>query len=284
MKPNYLLILVLGLAAGGARVAHADTTRATGVVETPDAVFFQPSQFSTVVWFFPRTELSLTIVQPQLPTGTNWRAAIVFRPITADDLAMLPPEWAGKAMVPFILRPTTECTLTRLTEMRFVTEDIIALGHDISSANPPVCRFNFRLPTVMTADLQARLDALVNGDTLVQRTLNLDLQVEASIAWADVYAAVADALNASDAGAELTVDQARTAIASALASPALDAVRTAVTASEQEAFVDAALAKLFVPAPGPAPERVRAVTLLSLAATAPSGTVLYHVEPFHRLM
>jgi hypothetical protein len=277
MKSICSLFLVLGCVVGAARPAHADTTRVSGVVETANAVFFQPSQFPSVVWFFPRTELSFTVVPPQLPTGTFWRAAIVFRPITPDDLAMLPPDWAGKSKVPFIIRPTTECTLTRLPEMRFVTQEVNALGHDISSANPPVCRFSFRLPTVMTPDLQQRLNALVSSDTLVGRTLNLDLQIEASIAWTEVRAAVADALDAASLGTELTADQARTVIESALDSPALTAVHTAATASEQQAFVGAALANLFVQAADDA-------NLLTLVTTAPSGAVTYHLEAFHRLM
>jgi len=277
MKSICSLILVLGCLVGAAHPAHADATRVSGVVETPNAVFFQPSQFPAVVWFFPRTKLSFTMVPPPLPTGTFWRAAIVFRPVTADDLAMLPPEWVGKSLVPFIIRPTTECTLTRLPEMRFVIQDVDALGHDVSSANPPVCRFSFRLPTVMTPDLQQRLNALVNSDTLVERTLDLDLEVEASIAWTEVRAAVADALDAASFGTEVTADQARTVIERALASPALASVRTAVTASEQQAFVDATLANLFVHSAGSA-------TLLTLAATAPSGAITYHLESFHRLM
>lgn len=277
MKPICSLILVLGCAVGTTSRARADTTRVSDIVETPNAVFFQPLQSPSVVWFFPRTELSFTIVPPQLPTGTFWRAAIVFRPITADDLAMLPPEWADKSLVPFIIRPTTECTLTRLPEMRFVIQEINALGHDVSSANPPVCRFSFRLPTVVTPDLQRRLDALVSSDTLVKRTLELDLQVEASIAWTQVRAAVADALSASSLDPEITSDQARSVVESALDGPALAAVRAAVTASEHQAFVDAALDNLFVEAADDA-------TLVTLATTAPSGSLLYHVESRSQLM
>lgn len=277
MKPICSLILVLGCAVGTTSRARADTTRVSDIVETPNAVFFQPLQSPSVVWFFPRTELSFTIVPPQLPTGTFWRAAIVFRPITADDLAMLPPEWADKSLVPFIIRPTTECTLTRLPEMRFVIQEINALGHDVSSANPPVCRFSFRLPTVVTPDLQQRLDALVSSDTLVKRTLELDLQVEASIAWTEVRAAVADALSASSLDPEITSDQARSVVESALDGPALAAVRAAVTASEHQAFVEAALNNLFA-------EAADNASLVTLAITAPSGSLLYHVESRSQLM
>jgi hypothetical protein len=75
----------------------------------------------------------------------------------------------------------------------------------------------------------------------------------------------------------LTVDEARAAIEDALASPALTAVRTAVTTDERQAFVDAALATVFVRATDSA-------SLVTLAASAPAGTFPYHVELFHRFM
>lgn len=269
------LAIALGGVAGLAGPALADPTRVIAVVETPNAVFFQPSQFPGVIWFFPRTTLDLAIAPPQLPTGTFWRAAVVFKPVTADDLAVLPPEWTGKSFVPFILRPTTECTLTRLAEMRFATEEIRALGHDVSSANPPVCRFSFRLPTAMTPDLQARLDALVNSDTLVERVLDLELQTEVKIAWADVYDAVAAALAAAGPESDVTPASAGAAVSIALASPALDAVRAAVTPAEDQAFRNAVLANVFTRTTD---------GLLNLAAAAPAGSVVYHLELFQRFM
>jgi len=275
MKYLCSLVLAFGGVAGFAGLGHADATRVTGVVETPNAVFFQPSQFPTVVWFFPRTQLDLSIVPPQLPTGTFWRAAVVFNQVTADDLAALPPEWAGKSFVPFIVRPTTECTLTRLAEMRFVIQEVKAQGHDVSSANPPVCRFSFRLPTVMPPDLRDRLDALVSSDTLVERILELDLLTEATIAWADVYDAVAATLAEPDADPELTPEAARAAILRALDSPALAVVRAAITPAEQQALLDAALATLFTSV------SARVVRLL---AAAPPASFVYHLEPFHRFM
>jgi hypothetical protein len=275
MKSLCSLVLVLASTAAAARPALADPIRVTGVVETDHAVFFQPSDFPTVVWFFPRTELSLTVVQPQLPGGTFRRAAIVFNPITADDLAQLPPEWSTKSFVPFIIRPTTECVLTRLPEMRFVTQDIHALAHDVTSANPPACRFSFRLPTVLTPDLEQRLDALVSSDTLVTRILPLGLVVEASIAWTDVLDAVAAALGDGPTTG-LTREQARAAIEDALTSPELAVVRAAVTPDEELAFIDAALANLFT-------ARSTAAAL-NLVTTSPAGSVVYHVQPFQRLM
>jgi hypothetical protein len=269
------LVLVLAGTVAAARPALADATRVTGVVETANAVFFQPSQFPNVVWFFPRTELSFTMVPPQQPTGTFWRAAIVFKHVTQDDLAQLPADWATRSFVPFIIRPTTECTLTRLPEMRFVTQEIRALGHDVSSANPTVCRFSLRLPTVMSPDLQDRLNALVNSDTLVHRVLDLELDVEVSIAWTDVLAAVTAALGET-APAVLTREEARAAIADALASPALAEVRAAVTATEADAFIDAAVANLFTSGTG-SPG-------LTLVTTAPAGSLVYHLQPFQRFM
>lgn len=284
MKHIYSLVLVFGaMAAIAPPVRAGDGVHASGIVETPNAVFFQPSQFSTVVWFFPKTELDLAIVPPQQPTGTFWRAAVVFKPITADDLSRLPAEWTGKSFVPFIIRPTTECTLTRLPEMRFVIQEVKALGRDVSSANPPVCRFSFRLPTMMSPDLRLRLAALVSSDTLIERVLNLELQLEATIAWADVYAAVTAALAESQVPdfpptTGLTLAEARAVVERALASPALEPVSSTVTPLEEETFIQATLAKLFTES------TTGTTTLLQLVASAPPGSVAYHLEPVHRAM
>lgn len=278
MKHICSLVLVFGAMAASAPPAlAADGVHASGIVETPNAVFFQPSQFPSVVWFFPRTELTLASVPPQLPTGTYWRAAVVFKAITADDLALLPPEWTGKSFVPFIIRPTTECTLTRLPEMRFVIQEVKALGRDVSAASSPVCRFSFRLPRTMSPDLQQRLTALMSSDTLIERVLNLDLQLEAAIAWADVHAAVTAALEASQVPGSppapaLTRAEAQAVVESALASPALGPVRSTVTPLEEETFIHAALATLFTESTDPTP-------LLRLVASAPPGAVVYHLEP-----
>lgn len=272
MKFLCSLVLVLGGIVSAERPVLADAPIVTGFVETPNAVFFQPKQFPTVVWFFPRTELNLTIVPPQLPTFTFWRAEVVFHPITADDLALLPAAWTGKSFVPFILRPTTECTLTRLPEMRAVILEVPAQGHDVTSANPPVCSFTFRLPTVMPPDLQARLDALVASDTLVQRVLALELRSEETIAWADVYDPVAIAAPAEP---ELTPETARAAIESALDDPALAAVRDAVTPGERQAFIEASLLHLFTITPG---------GVVHLVPAAPEGSVVYHHATFQRFM
>jgi len=273
MKSLSLVLVLAATAAAGP--ALADPIHVTGVVETDHAVFFQPSEFPDVVWFFVRTELSVTIVPPQVPAGTFRHAAIVFKSITSDDVAQLPEEWTTKSFVPFIIRPTAECSLTRLPEMRFVTQDVHALGHDITSANPPVCRFSFRLPTVLSPDLETRLDALITSDTLVTRVLPLELEVEAGIAWTDVLDAVAVALGDRPTTG-LTREEARAAIEDALTSPELAVVRAAVTPDEERAFMDAALANLFTARSSD--------TALNLVTTAPAGSVVYHLQPFQRLM
>lgn len=279
MKSICSLFLVFGVMAAVAPPAlAADGVHASGIVETSNAVFFQPSQFPGVVWFFPRTELDLAIVPPQQSTGTFWRAAVVFKSITADDLALLPPEWTGKSFVPFIIRPTTECTLTRLPEMRFVIQEVKALGRDVSSASPPVCRFTFRLPTTMSPDLRRRLTTLVSSDTLVERVLILELQIEATIAWAEVYAAVTAALAESQLPdlpptPGLTRAEAQAVVESALASSALGPASSTVTPLEEEIFIHATLSRLFTES------TTGTTTLLRLVTSAPPGSVVYHLEP-----
>jgi hypothetical protein len=284
MKHLSAMVLALGAALAGVGPAHAATTPvvATGLVETPHAVFFQPAAYPNVVWYFSKSELKLTTVDPVQPAGTFWRAAIVLEHLGAEDLAALPAEWMGKSIVPYIVRPTTECTLTRLPEMRFVVQEIKAQNHDITPANPnSVCRFTYRLPTVQPADLQARLAALVESDTLVLRDLHVDVRVDARIAWSIVHAAVAAELAGGEGEGEggspaLTLAQAQGAIDTALASLALREVAVSVTDAERDAFVAAALAALYtVNAAG---------TEYHLVTSAPLGAVVYHQELFSRAM
>jgi hypothetical protein len=283
MKSICSVALALGLVASTILPAGAARgTPVSGVVETPHAVFFQPSQFPTVVWFFPRSEVDLALVPPMQPSGNFWRAAVVFQQVTAEDLALLPPEWTGKSFVPFIIRPDTECALTRLAEMRFVFEEVSCLERDVGPANPPACRFSFRLPMMLSPDLQARLDALVSSDTLVVRQLELELEIEATVAWAEVHAAVAAVLAESPPPGRvppaLTPDEARAALERALASPALGVVSAAMTAAEQETFIQAALATLF------STSTTGSTNLLRFVTPAPAGSVVYHLEPFQRAM
>jgi hypothetical protein len=286
MKHLFAMALALGLAVAGVGRAQAATTPvpATGIVETPHAVFFQPAAFPNVVWYFTKSELKLTVVDPVTPAGTFWRAAIVLQHVTADDLAALPAAWAGKSMVPYIVRPTTECVLNRLPEMRFVVQELKAQNHDITPANPTsVCRFTYRLPTVQPADLQERLAALVASDTLVTRDLHLDVSVAARIPWATVHGAVAAALaggageGEADGGpAALTRAEAEGAVDLALASLELRDVASSLTDAERDAFVAAAVAALFT--------ADLSGTEYHLVTAAPTGTVVYHQELFSRAM
>jgi hypothetical protein len=285
MKHLFATAAALALALAGAGAAQAATpvaapVAATGIVETPHAVFFQPTAYPNVVWYFSKSELKLTVVDPVQPAGTFWRAAIVLERLAPEDLAALPAAWAGKSIVPYIVRPSTECALTRLPEMRFVVQELKAQNHDISPANPTaVCRFTYRLPTVQPADLQERLAALVDSDTLVTRDLHLDVAVDSRIAWSRVYPAVAAVLAAGEGGsatAELTHTEAQDAIDLALATPALAEVAIAVTDAERDAFVSAALAALFT--------ADLSGTEYHLVTTAPPGTVVYHQELLSRGM
>jgi hypothetical protein len=285
MKHLFAMVLASGLALAAAGPAYATNTPvvATGIVETPHAVFFQPAAYPNVVWYFSKSELKLTVVDPVQPAGTFWRAAIVLEHVDATDLAALPTAWTGKSIVPYIVRPTTECTLTRLPEMRFVVQELKAQNHDITPANPnTVCRFTYRLPTVQPADLQARLAALVDSDTLVLRDLHVDVRVDSRISWADVHGAVAAVLADGEGEGEgggpsaLTRAQAEGAIDTALASLVLRDVASSVSDAERQAFVDASLATLYTVN--------TAGTEYHLVTVAPLGTFVYHQELFSRAM
>lgn len=271
-----LSIVALSLAAAGAQPAWADgELLVSGAVETPNAVFFQPSQYPEVVWYFPKTKVTLAPVTPSLPGASPWRAAVVFKPITRDDLALIPAEWGGKAYVPYVLRPATECKLYRVPEMHFVIQEVKAKGRDVSAANPPVCRFSFTLLPGLSPDLQARLNDLVGSGALIERSLDLELRIESEIAWAEVRAALTAVLGPP---VDLTLAQARAAVESALATPALDKVRNAVTPAEAQAFIDATLAELFMA------RTEGGQTLLRLLSMAPPGSFVYCEKFFQRAM
>jgi hypothetical protein len=292
MKHLVSLAVALGLMVAAAAPARAaEPPLATGLVETPSAVFFQPAAFPNVVWYFPKSELKLAVVEPVLPGPyAFWRASVVLKKIGDADLAALPAEWTGKSIVPYILRPTTECALTRLPEMRTIVQEVKALGRDITAGNPltPVCRFSLRLPQPIPAALQASLNALLASDSLVARELRLQVRSEAKVAWSDVHAAVESVLSAppedqdggvaTSANAPMTRAAATAAIEEALFLPELAAVDAVMTPAERTAFVTAALARLFTADP------VSPATMVRLVLTAPTGSVVYHAELFDRVM
>jgi hypothetical protein len=266
-------LAVLAVLASAAAPARAAPLPVSAVVETPEAIFFQPVAFPEVVWYFPRSTARLFPVEPAVPGANYWRAAVELSDVDTSDLAALQPEWLGKSPVPYIVRPATECQLKRLPEMKFVYQEIRAQGHDISAASAlPACQFVFRLPSAISPELGARLEALVASGTLVARDLRVSLELRAAVAWSTVHAAVAAALEDAGEGDPegLTPEQALAAIQAALASEALAAVNTAMTPDEALAFIDRALAELFEP--------VDDSVALALVDTPPAGDVVHHVE------
>ena len=151
---------------------------ATGLVETAEAVYFQPEISPNVVWYFPRSKVRLYPYEVPLPDNRTWLAAVELTPITIQSVGQLRPDWAGKSLVPYILRPTDECVLSQVPEMRFVVEDTRAAGRDITAANAgPVCRFNFQLPAMPPDDLLPTLQEQAHDGTLIERHLRLEIVV-----------------------------------------------------------------------------------------------------------
>ncbi len=287
MKHLCSLVLALGLIVAVAAPARAaEPPVVSGVVETPNAIFFQPVAFPNVVWYFPRTELKLAIVEPVLPGSTYafWKASLMMKKFGPEDLALLPAAWAGKTIAPYIIRPTTECALAPVPEFRTIVQEVKAKDRNISGGNQltPVCRFSFRMPRPIPAELQGRIDALLAAKTLITHELRLQMtQAAGSIAWADVHEAVAAILDqppASVVAPVLTTAEAVAAIEAALASPALSVVNAAMTASERQTFIDAALGQLFRADPLETEDALHFVTV------APLGTVVYHMQLIDRLM
>jgi hypothetical protein len=257
-------------------VASAADVRVSAVVETPDALFFQPSSFPDVVWYFPRTAIRTFPAVPAIPGQNYWRAAVELRAVDVSDPATLRSDWAGKALVPFIVRPPKECNLLRQPEMRFVIQEYRELNRDVSAANAaPVCQYSFRLPAVIPSELTSRLAELVANGTLIEHHLPIALLVEARVGWHVVHSAVAAELGRHGVD-ELTPGEARAAVGSALAGPALVDLGTAMTADESQAFLDSAVAALF------SPGRTWGKVLFS--SVPPKGEIVYHLEPFARSM
>jgi hypothetical protein len=269
-------LALVALLAGAASSAQAAPLPVSAVVETPEALFFQPVAYPGVVWYFPRSEARLFAVQPPVPGANYWRAAVALVEVDTSDLAALRPEWLGKSPVPYIVRPASECALNRQPEMRFVQQEIRAQGRDTSAASPlPACQFVFRLPPTISPELAARLEALVSTGSLVTRDFRVSLELRAAVAWSIVHGAVAAALeDGEEADGELTPEQATAAVESALASEALAVVSSAMTADERSAFVDAALATLFEAGDEP--------DALQLLEAAPAGAFIHHVEVIER--
>lgn len=257
-------------------VASAADVPVSAVVETPDALFFQPSSFPDVVWYFPKSAVRAFPAVPAIPGQNYWRAAVELKAVDVSDPATLRSDWAGKALVPFIVRPPKECNLFRQPEMRFVIQEYRELNRDVSAANPaPVCQYSFRLPATIPSELTSRLAELAANGTLIEHHLRIALLVEMRVGWQVVHAAVAAALG-RHAGEELTPDEACTAVGRALADPGLIDLGTAMTADESQAFLDLVVAALFSPG--------RAWGKVLFATDPPKGEVVYHLEPFSRSM
>ena len=273
--PIRCLAALAALALLAAAPAQAAPLPVSAVVETADALFFQPIAYPGVVWYFPRSAPRLFPVAPAIPGANYWRAAVALAEVDTSDLAALRADWLGRTPVPYIVRPASECQLQRLPEMKFVQQEIRALGHDVSAASPlPPCQFAFRLPSVISADLSARLQALVDAGTLVARDLRVSLELRSAVAWSIVHAAVSAALEDAGHSGEVAPEQAVDAIQSALASDALAAVNDAMTPDELLAFSDRALEQLFEPGSDSG--------ALVLSDAPPAGEIIHHVESIDR--
>jgi hypothetical protein len=266
--------LSLGLALCLDVPAFADEPRATAVVETQEAVFFQPIDFPDIVWFLPHSEEKMFPAEPQLPGQDYWRAAVVLKKVSLHDPGQLRPEWAGKTLKPYILRPDTECVLHKTPEMHFVFQEVKAKGHDISAANEaPVCQFSFKLQGLVGPATIADLEAKASDGKLIDKDLTLHLRQASTVPWAQVYAAVQDALG-KQSSSLMTTDEAQAAVAKALASASLAAVRAAMTPAEKSDFLETVYEWLFIELPSPTSNDTEAM----LVGTVPAGDLAYHDE------
>jgi hypothetical protein len=252
-----------GLILVEASRARADTT-VLSIVEMEDVIFFQPSNAPDVVWYIPRT--TTRFAEAEESPGF-WRASVVLRDADLDvPLASLNPDWQGATLVPFIVRPTRECTLDTSSGLRLVQQQVRAQGRDVSAAiEVPVCQFSFRLPRNAAPTLIEELQAAADGGTLIEYELALSLQQQLSISWSVLHAAVARELK-TPASRPISTEAAIQAVDDALGASALSALASSMTPEEAAEARELLLSRLFV-AVG---------TRKRLVAGAPSGTMTYH--------
>lgn len=253
----------LALVLAGALSARADTA-VTAIVDTEDAIFFQPSNAPDVVWFMPRTRTSLTPVEE---APGFWRAAVELRELElAAPLEALNPDWEGATLAPFIVRPTSECILQRDPSMRFVQQEVRALGRDVSAGVAvAMCQFTFRLPRPEDPQIIAALQAAAASGHLVGYELSLPLRSELTVPWTTLHEAVARELPATTT---FTPARAAQAVDDALAGEALAALTALTTADELAALRAQLVSRLFA----------GSNTRKRLVTVPPPGEVTYHVD------
>lgn len=200
MKHSFRLpigaVSVLGAMLAFAQSAGA--APASSAVTTPDAIYWRSASNPNVVQWFARLETTLTPVVPSPPGVERWRASVVLKKPVHPDPATLNPAWAGKVLVPYVLTPAAECTLTRDPSMRFVTQETFARGRDIGAADDaPVCSFTFRLGDANADATLANLRAQASAETLVTRAMHVTVPGTRPIAWADLQTPLAKLLGGS---------------------------------------------------------------------------------------
>ncbi|WP_394831411.1 hypothetical protein LVJ94_33355 [Pendulispora rubella] len=178
------------LAQGPAAAADAPDGTARAVVETNEAVFFElkDAAHANIVYFIPRTETTVTPFSPD-PDDDHWTAAVRFKTVTNRDLPSLYPDWRGKTLRPFIVRPASECVLHVSSPVRSVEQYSFAKDRDISAADTvPICDFVFRIPLADPSAVVASLKQQATAGTLIDKDVKVVLAAQGqSIPWKPLY-------------------------------------------------------------------------------------------------
>jgi hypothetical protein len=243
------LVCTLSLTALAAPRSASAQTSVESVVQTEDAVYFVPTVDPSVVWFVPRLVQRVVSVDLPFPGSLYLRAAVALRSTTLQDPAALDPSWQGKTLVPFILRPTEECTLPHEPALRSLRQEVFARGRDVSAADAlPVCQFIFRLVQPGAEPVRADLERRAAARTLVHFDLSLSLLQRTEISWHSLHQKVWVALGG---GVYPGPARSEADVRSLLESAVAGAIPTAASVADRDALVTAALATLFEPADPP---------------------------------
>ncbi len=253
MRSLHTTAAALGLVAVAGSIAHAEELLpVTAVTETDEAIYFEPADpaLDDIVFFFPKFEVTFGLYSPGVSSA--YAATLVMKDVTPLEPGELRPEWETKVFQPYILRPTTECELDRVPEMRFVNQLIRVSGRDVSypQGGTPVCQFTFRLPATPSDELLDALQERASAGTLIGRDIELAFDRRLELPWYAVH----DVLAADPAltGDEvISHDEAVFLIVVAVMVQELVPVDLLALPPEQrQAMVDAGLAELFDAVPG----------------------------------
>lgn len=242
---SFCLAVVSGLVASLSTSAYTQPViEITGSFETDEALYFQPADPSleNIVFFFPKLTIEFGPYRPNVSSA--WSATLDMREVTQMELGALRPDWEGKLLKPYTLRPTTECELTQIDEMQYVNQLIHVKDRDVTyPQDVPVCQYTFLLPSDVDDAVLAALTTMAKDGVLITRDIALELvENRVVLHWGTVYDVLADILQP---GQLLEEGEAAFLIAVAVVSLDVEVDLLGMSDETRGAFIRAGLEAVF---------------------------------------